>query len=144
MLAALALREFESFDSQAGVKKNIRAAIERVASRLGNTPTICRKCYVHPEVLSAYAEGTLLLEIKGRVEAELRDELAFLKPEEAAVLPARGPPQPHAFRRAEGQPRLKAIAADRRTTGSGAAPRAGSRSRPGRSGRRPLRCWRAG
>ena len=86
VLAALALREFEAFDRQAGAKKNLRAAIERVASRLGNTPTICRKCYIHPEVLSAYTEGALLLEIKDQVEAELREELASLKPEEAAVL----------------------------------------------------------
>jgi DNA topoisomerase I len=86
VLAALALREFETFDSQVKAKKNVRAAIERVASRLGNTPTICRKCYVHPEVLSSYAEGALLLEVKDRVEAELRDDLAALKPEEAAVL----------------------------------------------------------
>jgi DNA topoisomerase I len=86
VLAAIALREFEAFDSQAGARKNLRAAIERVASRLGNTPTICRKCYVHPEVLSAYTEGTLLLEIKDQVEAELREDLASLKPEEAAVL----------------------------------------------------------
>jgi DNA topoisomerase-1 len=57
-----------------------------VASRLGNTPTICRKCYIHPEVLSAYAEGALLLGARDRVEAELRDDLASLKPEEAAVL----------------------------------------------------------
>ena len=86
VLAALALREFESFDTQAGAKKNVRAAIERVASRLGNTPTICRKCYVHPEVLAAYTEGALLLKIKDRVEAELREDLAELRPEEAAVL----------------------------------------------------------
>jgi DNA topoisomerase-1 len=86
VLAALALREFESFDTQAGAKKNVRAAIERVASRLGNTPTICRKCYVHPEVLEAYAEGGLLLDIKDQVEAELRENLASLRPEEAAVL----------------------------------------------------------
>jgi DNA topoisomerase I len=86
VLAALALQEFEAFDSQAGAKKNLRAAIERVAARLGNTPTICRKCYVHPEVLSAYAEGALLLEVRNRVEAELRDKLATLRPEEAAVL----------------------------------------------------------
>jgi DNA topoisomerase-1 len=86
VLAALALREFESFDSQAGARKNVRAAIERVASRLGNTPTICRKCYVHPEVLAAYAEGNLLLEIREQVEAELREDLASLTPEEAAVL----------------------------------------------------------
>jgi len=44
VLAALALQEFENFDTQAKVKKNVRAAIERVAARLGNTPTICRKC----------------------------------------------------------------------------------------------------
>jgi Eukaryotic DNA topoisomerase I, catalytic core len=60
VLAALALQEFEIFDTQAKVKKNVRAAIERVAARLGNTPTICRKCYIHPEILSLYAEGALL------------------------------------------------------------------------------------
>ena len=86
VLAALALQEFEKFDSHAGAKKNIRQAIERVAARLGNTPTICRKCYIHPEVLTTYVEGSLLLEVKDNVEAELREELAHLKPEEAAVL----------------------------------------------------------
>ena len=64
----------------------MRAAIERVAARLGNTPTICRKCYIHPEILQSYAQGQLLLKIKERVDRELRDELASLKPEEAAVL----------------------------------------------------------
>jgi DNA topoisomerase-1 len=86
VLAALALQEFEAFDSDAKAKKNVRAAIEQVASRLGNTPTICRKCYVHPEVLTSYAEGALLLEIKEEVEAELKENLAGLRPEEAAVL----------------------------------------------------------
>jgi DNA topoisomerase I len=86
VMAALALREFEEFDSQAAHKKNLKAAIERVASRLGNTPTICRKCYIHPEVLAAYAEGPLLLQMKESVEDALRGDLAQLKPEEAAVL----------------------------------------------------------
>lgn len=86
VLAAMALREFEAFDTQAAHKKNVRTAIERVAARLGNTPTICRKCYVHPEVLQAYAEGGLLLEVKEQVEEELRGDIAALKPEEAAVL----------------------------------------------------------
>lgn len=86
VMAALALREFEAFDTQAAQKKNLKAAIERVAARLGNTPTICRKCYVHPEVLNAYTEGALLLEVKEKVEGELRGDLAQLKPEEAAVL----------------------------------------------------------
>lgn len=86
VMAAFALQEFEAFDSQAAQKKNIKAAIERVAARLGNTPTICRKCYVHPEVLQAYGEGALLLQMKQRVETELKEDLAELRPEEAAVL----------------------------------------------------------
>jgi DNA topoisomerase-1 len=86
VLAALALQEFEAFDSKATQKKNLKAAIERVSSRLGNTPTICRKCYVHPEVLNAYVEGNLLLEIRNQADEELREDLSQLRPEEAAVL----------------------------------------------------------
>jgi DNA topoisomerase I len=86
VLAAWALKEFETFDSEAKAKKNIRAAIEKVAARLGNTPTICRKCYVHPELISCYVEGSLLLEVKEEVEAGLRDDLPGLRPEEAVVL----------------------------------------------------------
>jgi DNA topoisomerase-1 len=86
VIAAIALQEFEKFDSQAGAKRNIRDAIQKVAARLGNTPTICRKCYIHPEIITAYIEGSLLLEVRDRVEAELREDLAALRPEEAAVL----------------------------------------------------------
>ena len=57
----MALNELESFDSAAQAKRNFRAAIEKVAGRLGNTPTICRKCYVHPEVLNSYMDGNLCL-----------------------------------------------------------------------------------
>jgi DNA topoisomerase-1 len=86
VLAALALQEFQKFDTQAGAKRNIKEAIQRVAACLGNTPTICRKCYVHPEIITTYIEGSLLLEVKERAEAELRDDLSGLKPEEVAVL----------------------------------------------------------
>ena len=86
VLAAIALREFEIFDSEAKAKRNVRAAIEAVSARLGNTPTICRKCYVHPEVLNCYLDGALLEGVKEDVETELRDDLGGLKPEEAAVL----------------------------------------------------------
>jgi DNA topoisomerase-1 len=85
VLAAMALSEFEKFDTQTLAKKNIKAAIERVAKRLGNTPTICRKCYVHPEVLTAYLEGDQLAGLKQEVEEELRDP-SDLKAEEAALL----------------------------------------------------------
>jgi DNA topoisomerase I len=86
VLAALALQEFQKFDSQAGAKRNIREAIQHVAARLGNTPTICRKCYIHPEIFTTYVEGSLLLDIKEKVEEELRDDLTDLRPEEATVL----------------------------------------------------------
>jgi DNA topoisomerase-1 len=87
VLAALALREFERFDSQAAARRNLRQAIERVAARLGNTPTICRKCYVHPEVLDCYLEGALALEVAEEAAQALSgDGLAGLRPEEAAVL----------------------------------------------------------
>jgi DNA topoisomerase-1 len=86
VLAAMALNELKTFDSAAQAKRNLRAAIENVAARLGNTPTICRKCYVHPEVLTSYLNGNLVLEIKSAVENELRDDLDGLKPQEAAVL----------------------------------------------------------
>jgi DNA topoisomerase I len=86
VLAAMALHEFEKFDSDARAKRNVREAIQRVAARLGNTPTICRKCYVHPEIISTYVEGSFLIDVKERVETELREELADLNPEEVAVL----------------------------------------------------------
>ena len=86
VLASMALIEFETVDSHARRKKNIKAAIESVAKRLGNTPTICRKCYVHPHVLESYLDGTMLEGIKREVEEELGSEAHALRPEEAAVL----------------------------------------------------------
>jgi len=85
VLAALSLYELEKFDTQAAAKKNVRHAIHRVAARLRNTPTICRKCYIHPEILTAYVEGSLVLDIKGKIAAESREDTSQLSPEEAAV-----------------------------------------------------------
>jgi DNA topoisomerase-1 len=86
VLAAMALSEFEAVDSAALAKKNIKQAIERVAQRLGNTPTICRKCYVHPEVVQSYLDGELAREVREEIDAELREDIAHLEPEEAALL----------------------------------------------------------
>ncbi|WP_185999026.1 DNA topoisomerase IB [Novosphingobium aerophilum] len=86
VLAALALAEYEKVDNEAAAKRNVRAAIEAVASRLGNTPTVCRKCYIHPEVFDSYLSDELVLEARDAVEKELRDELSRLRPEEAVVL----------------------------------------------------------
>jgi DNA topoisomerase-1 len=58
-LAVVALRHIGGFTNKGGAKKNVRRAIEAVAKLLGNTPAICRKCYIHPAVLDGYAEGKL-------------------------------------------------------------------------------------
>jgi DNA topoisomerase I len=86
VLAAIALQEFEAFDSSAQAKRNLRQAIERVSARLGNTPTICRKCYIHPEVINSYLDGNLAGQIKAEIESVLREDIAGLEAEEAAVL----------------------------------------------------------
>lgn len=86
VLAALALQEFEKVDSEAQAKKNVVRAIESVAEKLGNTPSVCRKCYVHPAVLDAYMDGTMLEGLRALAEEKLVEDLHQLQPEEAAVL----------------------------------------------------------
>jgi DNA topoisomerase-1 len=68
-------------DDAGSSKRGAAEVIAEVASSLGNTPTICRKCYVHPHLVEAYLNGGLALQI----EAEKGDELG-LDPQEAAVL----------------------------------------------------------
>ncbi|HET7716253.1 MAG TPA: DNA topoisomerase IB, partial [Bauldia sp.] len=86
VLAALALQELGSAHSMTTGKANVRDAIERVARRLGNTATICRKCYVHPAIVSSYLEGTLALRIEPPADTGRPDKLSQLRHEEVAVL----------------------------------------------------------
>ncbi|HEY5705463.1 MAG TPA: hypothetical protein VIS96_07825 [Terrimicrobiaceae bacterium] len=86
VLAAIALREFEAITHEAQAKKNIVAAIEAVARMLGNTPAVCRKCYVHPEILDSYLAGDTIATIHQRASRRIGRSLSELKPEEAAVL----------------------------------------------------------
>ena len=118
VLAAWALNEFEAFDSQTQAKQNVVRAIENVAERLGNTPAICRRCYVHPAVIDSYLDGSLLESLKDQIQDELTDALANLPPEEAAVLAllhrrlAAEADQPHPTPR--GNPSRKASRTQRR------------------------------
>lgn len=86
VFAALVLQEYEKFDSQAQAKKNIVRAIESVAQKLGNTPSVCRKCYVHPAVIESYLDGSMLEALRQRAREELADDVHALRAEEAAVL----------------------------------------------------------
>ena len=84
VLTAMALSELPSFESATQAKRNLRHAIKDVAARLGNTPTICRKCYVHPDLVTSYLNGNFVLKVKSG--NKLRSESPGLRLEEAAVL----------------------------------------------------------
>ncbi len=80
VIAALALQSSAPFEKETEAKKNIVEAIKNVAERLGNTPAIARKSYIHPAILDAYLEGTMIDTLEQRLEQEqhapppLRDE----------------------------------------------------------------------
>ena len=59
VLAGEALCEMTEFASETHAKHNVLTAIDAVAGVLGNTRSVCRKCYIHPEVLAAYMDRTL-------------------------------------------------------------------------------------
>jgi Topoisomerase IB len=86
VLAARALQEFDRFENAAEAKRNLLTAIEAVARLLGNTPAICRRCYVHPVVLDTYLDGSLVKRLRTRAERKLTADARNLRPEEAAVL----------------------------------------------------------
>ncbi|HEY2943932.1 MAG TPA: DNA topoisomerase IB, partial [Vicinamibacteria bacterium] len=83
MRAAWALRELPPPRSKADGKRNVTRAIEEVARRLGNTVSICRRCYVHPAVVDAYLEGSLH---PGLRRARRSNGRSRLRPHESAVL----------------------------------------------------------
>lgn len=71
-LAAEALAELERFDTQATAKKEVVKAVENVAKKLGNTPAICRKCYIHPAIFEGYLDGSLAEGLKQRADELLQ------------------------------------------------------------------------
>ena len=57
VLAAVALSAAGEFETKKQAKANIKHAISAVAEVLGNTPAVCRQCYIHPIVLETYLKG---------------------------------------------------------------------------------------
>ena len=86
VLAATAFQEFAGVTSERQARKNANMVIESVAKILGNTPAVCRKAYVHPEIIQSYFEGKTIETLKQRVSENLGSALRQLKPAEAAVL----------------------------------------------------------
>lgn len=86
VLATIALSEFEKYDSQAQAKKNIVQAIEKVASQLGNTKAVCRKCYIHPDVIDAYMTGALADMVRLQIDKKMKLSYDTLSDDEIMVL----------------------------------------------------------
>jgi DNA topoisomerase-1 len=86
VLTAIALNAQEKFENQKQAKSNIKTAISAVAKILGNTPAICRKCYVHPAVLESYLDQKSIDGLKAMTEDALEREDVDLRSSETAVL----------------------------------------------------------
>ena len=72
VLAAIALARQEQFQTKKQAKANIKTAICAVAELLGNTPSVCRKCYIHPIIVEAYLNRTRIAGLNGGGKGELK------------------------------------------------------------------------
>jgi DNA topoisomerase-1 len=72
--------------TQAEKKKNIVAALDEVSAKLGNTRTICKKYYVHPEIIRLYEEDNLQKYLRELDEIERPDDHADLTQEEKVLM----------------------------------------------------------
>jgi DNA topoisomerase I len=84
VLAAWALDELGGDDTPP--KKQLVTAVESVARELGNTPAVCRACYIHPDVIDAHLDGTLRRGLGREAGRTLTRGRHRLTPQEAAVL----------------------------------------------------------
>src|SRR5580765_5931282 len=69
VLAAIALSKQEQFETKKQAKANIKTAICAVAELLGNTPAVCRKCYIHPVIVEAYLKRTRIAGLNGNTKS---------------------------------------------------------------------------
>jgi DNA topoisomerase I len=86
VLACELLAAFDPFDSPTQAKKNIVAAVKSVAQRLGNTPSVCRKCYIHPAILEHYLNGLPLETAKRKLDEEIAEHAHTLHEEERTLV----------------------------------------------------------
>jgi DNA topoisomerase-1 len=83
VLGAIALNAQGEFETKKQAKANLKTAICAVAHFLGNTPAICRKCYVHPGIVEAYLSRK---QIAGLTQAIKTPDNINLRGIETAVL----------------------------------------------------------
>jgi DNA topoisomerase I len=86
LLAAIRLAEIGQPENDRQAKRNVAQAVKQVAEHLGNTPSVCRSCYIHPTVLMRYAEGVTLEAFRPRRNRRIRRLQPEYEPEELALL----------------------------------------------------------
>jgi len=72
-LALAVLRELQ-WQPESEAKRHVVEMVKNVARQLGNTPAVCRKCYIHPAVLEGFVLGTLAQLPRPRMRKGLRAE----------------------------------------------------------------------
>src|SRR5580700_10562133 len=70
-LAVLALHKLNEVKP---TKTGSLQVVKQVAKQLGNTPAVCRKCYIHPAVLESYLTGSLQLKRTNASENPSEDQ----------------------------------------------------------------------
>ena len=86
LLAAVALADIGKADDEREIKSNVVKAVKCVAEQLGNTPTVCRGSYIHPFVLTAYANGITIDEFRPKTSRRIHRVETDYEPEERALL----------------------------------------------------------
>jgi DNA topoisomerase I len=86
LLAAVELAEIGKAEDERQARKNLVRAVKRVAERLGNTPTVCRGCYIHPKVLDSYLQGVTLEQFRRPAERSIKRIQPEYEVEEMALL----------------------------------------------------------
>jgi DNA topoisomerase-1 len=106
MLVAEALRAVGPAATKREAEKNIVAAVDVTAKRLGNTRSVCRKYYIHPALIEAYLEGSVLPPLPERGWNKRKSTGPTLRQHEMDVL---------AFLKARLKPKTRRAAAVRRS-----------------------------
>jgi|SRR5579871_1321297 len=86
LLAAIALAKMDRPENEAQMRRRIVEANKRVAAQLGNTPTVCRECYIHPIVFDRYRAGITLADFPIRPRRVIPGCQPDYTPEEQALL----------------------------------------------------------
>lgn len=83
---AAALMDCGPCDDEREANGRVAEAVKRVAERLGNTPAVCRECYIHPEIVERYLDGKLADRLDPGAEPVRFEKVRGLTVEESAVL----------------------------------------------------------